>query len=202
MSRTLAITFVALCFSAPALAQSAATAAPAHAGRAPVAPTAAQRGTVSTPIAAAQATPPPPAAPRIDPGIDPTDANITIEITVVDKAAGAAATTTRQGTITVANQNRGSVRGLANNYSGGSTKLDPMGLDIDASAFLRKSGMVSAQLTVAYIPNGVESVTSSIQRQSATLFLKPGQETQVLTAGTMTGNGPAVRITARAIVNK
>jgi len=201
MSRTLALTLVALCASAPAFAQRAA--APAAPARTPAASTNAQRGTVASPVAVAQGAAPAPAAARpVDPGLDWTDANITIEIVVVDKAAGTTTTTTRQGTITVANQNRGSVRGLANNYSGGSTKLDPTGLDIDASTTLRKSGMVSASLTVAYIPTGVESITSSIQRQSAALFLKPGVETQVLTAGSMTGAGPAVRITAKATVIK
>jgi len=180
MSRTLALTLVALCASAPAFAQ---------------------RGTTPAPAVQA-ATPAPPVAKAIDSGLDPADANVTVEITVVDKAAGATATTTRIGTITVANQMNGSVRGLANNYSAGSTKLDPTGLDIDARAFLRKSGMVSVNLTVAYIPSGVDSVISSIQRQSATLFFKPGVETQVLSAGSMSGPGPGVKITAKVIVNK
>jgi hypothetical protein len=200
MSRTLALTLVALCASAPAFAQQAATtAAPARAPRAAIN---AQRGTTVTPVA--QTPTPAPAAPRIDPGIDTTDANITIEITVVDKAAGTGATTTRQGTITVANQNSGSVRGLLSFYGGGGSaaKLDPTGLDIDAKTFLRKSGSVSAALTVAYVPAGMEPIMSSIQRQSATLFLKPGQETQVLTSGSMTGSGPAVKITAKATVVK
>lgn len=199
MSRTrLALTIAALCASAPAFAQRAST--PAAAAR--VQPsTNAQRGTVGVPVAQA-ATPAPPAARPVDSGIDPADANITIEITVVDKAAGGERTTTRQGTITVGNASQGSVRGLANNYSGGATKLDPTGLDIDATTFLRKSGMVSVALTVAYIPAGSESITSSIQRQSAKLFLKPGQETQVLTTGSMNGQGPAVKITAKAVVSK
>lgn len=203
MSRTLALTLVALCASAPAFAQQAA-AAPTAPARAPRASTNAQRGTTATPVASAQMPPSlaPAAARPVDPGLDPTDANITIEITVVDKAAGSATTTTRQGTITVANLNRGSVRGLGTDYSNNATKLDPLGLDIDARTWLRKSGMVSAELTVAYIPAGADPTKPSVQRQSATLFLKAGQETQVLTAGSMTGQGPAVRITARAIVNK
>lgn len=108
----------------------------------------------------------------------------------------------RQGTITVANQNSSSVRGLS--FWGGNSgqKLDPAGVDIDARAYLRKSGMVNVTLTVAYIPTGAEVAGASIQRQSATLFLKPGQETLVLTAGTMTGGGPAVKITAKATVVK
>jgi len=202
MSRTLALTLVALCASAPAFAQQA-TAAPTAPARTPPAATAAQRGTTATPVAAQAGTPAPPAARAVDPGIDPTDANITIEVTVVDKPAGGATTTTRQGTITVANQNSGSVRGLMSYYGNTpQSKLDPSGLDIDAKTWLRKSGMVSAGLTVAYVPAGLDPVVGSIQRQSATLFLKPGQETQVLTAGNMTGSGPAVRITAKAIVNK
>lgn len=202
MSRTLALTLVALCASAPAFAQQAA-AAPAAPTRTPPAAVSAQRGTGAAPVAGAQAgTPAPAAAHPVDPGLDPTDANITIEITVVDKAAGATATTTRQGTITVANLNRGSVRGLGTDYSNNATKLDPVGLDIDARTWLRKSGMVSAELTVAYIPTGADPVKPSVQRQSATLFLKPGQETQVLTAGSMTGAGPAVKITAKATVIK
>ncbi len=186
MRRTLSLIACLIALSsAAALAQQAATAP--------------QRG--ATP--AAQTATPAPAAPRaIDPGIDLTDANITIEITVIDKAAGSTSTTTRQGTITVANMNRSSVRGLGTDYSNAATKLDPLGLDIDARTWLRKSGMVSTELTVAYIPMGADPTKLSVQRQSATLFLKPGQETQVLTAGSMTEQGPAVRITAKATVIK
>lgn len=193
MTRTFRTTLTILALSASATA---------FAQQAP-APAAAKRGTTVAPVAQG-ATPAPAAAKAVDSGIDPTDANITIEITVTDKAAGSgAAPTTRSGTITVANQSNSSVRGLSSVYSGNNgTKLDPVGLDIDARAVLRKSGMVSATLTVAYIPTGVEPIMSSAQRQQATLFLKPGQETQVLTTGMMTGQGPAVRITAKAIVNK
>jgi hypothetical protein len=203
MSRTLAITLVALCASVSMSAQQAATSAPiGRRGSVATAPVAAQRGTVATPVASSQAPTPAPAAAHVDAGLDPSDANITIEVTVVDKAAGTSATTTRQGMITVANQNSGSVRGLGNNYSNSGTKLDPLGLDIDARTYLRKSGMVSVTLTVAYIPTGAEPIMSSSQRQQATLFLKPGQETQLLTTGSMTGPGPAVRITAKAMVAK
>jgi hypothetical protein len=161
----------------------------------------APRAAAATPVAQGQ--PAPPAAKAVDVGIDSSDANVTIEITVVDKAAGSSVTTTRLGTITVANQNSGSVRGLSGFYSNNpNQKLDLAGLDIDARVYLRKSGMVNAGLTVAYIPSGGEPVNSSVQRQSATLFLKPGQETQVLTTGSMTGSGPAVRITAKATVSK
>ncbi|TAK18859.1 MAG: hypothetical protein EPO35_00870 [Acidobacteria bacterium] len=186
--RTLALTLVTLCLSASALAQQAAPAAP-------------QRGTTPAPQGATAA---PPAARPIDAGIDPTDANITIELTVVDKPAGSMTTSTRRGTITVANQNSGSVRGLSGWYNSTNreTKLDPLGLDVDARTTLRKSGMVSVTLTVAYVPAGTEPTLNSVQRQSATLFLKPGQETQVLTTGSMSDQGPAVRITAKATVNK
>lgn len=162
---------------------------------------AAQRGTAVTPVASAQGPTPAPAAKSVDVGADNSDANITIEITVVDKAAGATTMTTRLGTITVANGNSGAVRGLSGYYSGNNqTNLDPAGLDIDARTYLRKSGMVSVYLTVGYIPTGAEKVLGSAQRQQAALFLKPGQETQVLTTGSMTGAGPAVRITAKATV--
>jgi hypothetical protein len=200
MSRTLALTLVALCASVSMSAQQAATSAPiGRRGPAATAPVAAQRGTVATPVAP---TPAPAAAHAPDPGMDPTDANITIEITLTDKAAGATSTTTRSGTITVANQSTGSARGLSWDYANAATKLDPLGLDVDARTFLRKSGMVSVTLTVAYIPTGAEAVRGSVQRQSATLFLKPGQDTQVLTTGSMSGTGPAVRMTAKAVVNK
>ena len=173
--------------SAPALAQQAA-AGP-------------QRGTTVTPVASAQGGTPAPAAKSADTGADLADANIIIEITVVDKAAGATSTTTRLGSITVANGNSGAVRGLSAYYAGNNqTNLDPTGLDIDARTFLRKSGMVSVTLTVGYLPTGAEKTLGSAQRQQATIFLKPGQETQVLTTGSMTGAGPAVRITAKATV--
>jgi hypothetical protein len=203
MSRTLALTLVALGASAPVFArQTPAPAAQGRVGRAPAAPTVAQRGTVGTPVAQA-ATPARPVARPADTAIDPTDANITIEITVIDKAAGTSTTMTRQGTITVANLNNGSVRGLSGYYGGNAAaKLDPLGLDVDAKTQLRKSGMVSVSLTVAFIPTGAELIRTSIQQQQATLFLKPGQETQVLSTGSMTGAGPAVRITAKATVIK
>ena len=158
----------------------------------------------TAPAAAQGTTPAPPAASSVDPGRDLSDANITIELTVVDKPAGSMTTATRQGAITVANQSSGSVRGMnAVVYTQGTQpKLDPLGLDIDARTWLRKSGMVSVSLTIAYIPTGADPISTSVQRQSATLFLKPGQETQVLTTGSMTGAGPAVRITAKAIVVK
>jgi hypothetical protein len=198
MSRTLAITFVALCVSAPALARQ--TPSPVAPSRASAASSNDQRGT--TPVPAAQSGTPAPPAKSADTGADLTDANITIEITVVDKAAGSSNITTRVGTITVANQSSGSVRGLSTSYMNAATKMDPVGLDVDARTWLRKSGMVSTSLTVAYIPAGAEPINSSIQRQTATLFLRPGQETQVLTTGSMSGTGPAVRITAKATVNK
>ena len=201
MSRTLAITFVALCVSAPALARQ--TPSPVAPSRAPAASSNDQRGTVTTPVSSVtQAATPAPPAKTADTGSDLTDANITIEITVVDKAAGSTNITTRVGTITVANQSSGSVRGLSTSYMNAATKMDPVGLDVDARTWLRKSGMVSTSLTVAYIPAGAEPINSSIQRQTATLFLRPGQETQVLTTGSMSGTGPAVRITAKATVNK
>ncbi len=190
MSRTLAaaLTIVALSASATLLAQQ--TTAPV-----------ATRG--STPQGQMPPSAAPPAARPIDIGIDQTDANVSIQIIVVDKGTGAGvATTTRSGSITVANQNNGSVRGLGSNYGNADTKLDPTGLDIDARATLRKSGVVSVTLTIGYVPAGTDPVMKSVQRQSATLFLKPGQETEVLTAGSMSGVGPAVRITAKAIVSK
>lgn len=160
-----------------------------------------QRGRVVTPVASSQSATPAPPAKATDIGIDPADANITIDITVVDKAAGSTTTTTRLGTITVANQKSGAVRGLSGYYSGNNqTNLDPAGLDIDAQTVLRRSGMVSVSLTVGYIPSGIQPILGSAQRQNATLFLKPGMETQVLTTGSMTGAGPAVRITAKATV--
>lgn len=189
MSRTLTatLTIVALCASAPVFAFQA------------TAPAASR----STPPAEQAATPAP-AAKAVDSGIDVTDANITIEVTVIDQAAGTTTTTSRKGTITVANQNSGSVRGLSGFYAGinAGTKVDPVGLDVDARTWLRKSGMVSVSLTVAYIPMGADAVMASVQRQSATLFLKPGQETTVLTTGMMSGPGPALKITAKATVVK
>lgn len=189
MSRTLSatLTIFALCASAPVFAFQAPAPAPS-------------RGTPP----AAQAATPAPAAKAADAGLDVTDANITVEISVIDKASGATTMATRLGSITVANQSNGSVRGLQSTfYQGGpQTKLDPVGLDIDARTWLRKSGLISVSLTIAYIPTGVEPNVTSIQRQSATLFLKPGQETTVLTTGMMNGPGPALKITAKATVIK
>lgn len=171
----------------PAYAQSA-----AH-----VATPAPPRPHVVVPIAQA-ATAPPARATAIDPRIDPSDANVKFTITVTDKNTGVAGTKTV--TLTVANLGSGRVR---------SSGLSPIRsttpeLNVDATAELRKSGMIRTNLSISYVPEQLEDTGSrlTIVNESLSLFLKDGVATVVTQSADPTKGSRSVTIEVTANVIK
>jgi len=189
MSRTFVSTLIALAIAAPAMAfQQTASLPQGRAGQA------GGRGMATTPTAQNSAR-------AMDSQTDSSDANITVTITVTDKGASGAPVT-RSTTVTFSNQGQTSARGLTSYFGGSSSTLEPTGLDLDAGGWLRKSGMVRANLTVAFLPAGAEPKMQFAQRQSFQLFLKPGETTTLLKVGDLKSSGMAQEITAKVSVSK
>jgi hypothetical protein len=180
-----------------ALVVSAASAS-AQQGRPTTAPPA--RPTVSVPVEA-QGTPAPAraAAPFVDPRVDQSDVNIGVTVNITDKSP--TSTQNKVVSLIVANRNSGRVRS-----SGMALVQDrerSSDLNVDARTVLMKSGMISVDLTINYIPEWTSDTTKMTSvTQSVTLFLKDGQPTLITQAADPTHGTRSVSIEVTAKVIK
>ena len=196
MSRTISLT--ALVFAL------AATAAAAQVPSRPIASTPPAQG----PTRPATATPPaiqqtPAPAARsgtayVDPRIDTSDVNIGVTVNITDKSP--TATQNKVVSLIVANRSSGRVR------SSGSALVQERerssDLNVDAQTTLMKSGMISVNLTINYVPEWTSETTKMTSvTQSVTLYLKDGQPTLITQAADPTHGtrSVAIEVTAKVV---
>lgn len=215
MRQTATFFVVTLALSAPAAAQQIMRevpvetpmameqqAAPAQAPRmvAPT-PTPSAQGSAGqrTPSAAAPAAAEAPSQARVpDPGVDRSDANIKIVLTIKD-ASSASTTATKTITMSVANMASGRVRS-----SGANPGRSTQQLSLDASAELRRSGLIRVNLTISYLPEQMDDPGTRLEsvNESLSVFLKDGVPTVVSQAADPTKGSRSVTIEVTATVVK
>lgn len=209
---TAMMAMVGMCAAAPVFAQGfdqtapvaqggrAATSAPPAMALPAMAPPSGQQAGIgqrpATPQAAAPAPPAATASHRPDAGVDMTDANIKLTLTINDK--GGAGNTTKAVTLLVANMGSSQVR------SSGNAGSRSMRLDVDANGELRKSGLIRLNLTVHYQPEQTEETGSRLSNvdESVSLFLKDGVATVITQAADPTKGARSVEISVTATVVK
>jgi hypothetical protein len=191
MRQTVNLFIVAMCVAVPAMAQDFQTAPPAQAARAMApmpTPMSAQRG--GTPAATE-------APRRADPGVDQTDANIKLVLTITDK--GGPSISTKTVTLIVANQGSGRVRANGQN-PGKQVQL----LNVDATAELRKSGLTRVNLTIVYSPERTDTAGATFfdVNESLSIFLKDGMPMVIAQAVDPANGAHSVSIEVTASVLK
>lgn len=163
----------------------------ADAAMAPSARTAISPVSIQTPQAAEAAAP----ARSVDPNIDRSDANIKLTLTVTDAAA--AATAKKTVTLMVANLSSSRVRSTG--FAKGGIELN-----VDASAELRKSGLIRLNLTIGYTPESADETGAKLLgvNESVSIFLKDGVPTVVTQAADPTKGSRSVTVEVTATVVK
>lgn len=205
MYRTVKFVFVATLMAVPAAAQVREVPAEPPAiveqqapARTPAPPTpaVAPQSGQRTPTAVAPAAPA--ETPRMpDPGIDRTDANIKLTVKVTDTAGNATATKTVM--LLVANMGSGRVRSTGN-----IPRTSTQTLNVDATAELRKSGLIRANLSIQYSPESTDDAGARLTdvNESVSLFLKDGVATVITQAADPTKGSRSVSIEVTASVVK
>lgn len=204
MYRTVKFVFVATLMAVPAVAQVREVPAEQPAvmeQQAPARPpspmgTPAPQSGQRTPAAVAPAAVAEPAR-MTDTGTDRSDANIKLGVKVTDTAGGS--TQSKTVMLLVANLSGGKVRSAGYNPNKGNPTLN-----VDATAELRRSGMVRVNLTIYYNPESNEEGGSRLTEvnESVSIFLKDGVPTVITQAADPTKGSRSVSIEVTASVVK
>lgn len=188
MRRTLTLVVLVAALPIAAYAQQAA------AGRAtPPPPPPAPQAVAAGQAPAARATTPPP----VDPRIDTSDVNIGITVNITDKST--AGTQNKLVSLLVANRSSGRVRSSGSSLVAERDRSSD--LNVDARTTLMKSGAISVDLTINYVPEWTSEATKmTAVSQSVTLYLKDGQPTLITQAADPTKGTRSVSIEVTAKV--
>ncbi len=160
----------------------------------------APRAATPTAPASAQTAPPPAHAATpapVDPRIDQSDVNIGVTVNITDKSTGG--TQNKLVSLIVANRNSGRVRSSGTSFVGDRDRQSD--LNVDARTTLMKSGVISVDLTINYMPEWTSETTKmTLVTQSVTLFLKDGVPTVITQAADPTKGTRSVTIEVTAKV--